>query len=159
VYDLVRGLVAMLDCDEPGPINLGNPAERTISDFASLILELTGSTSAIERHPLPVDDPTRRRPVIERAEERLGWRPEVAVEEGLRRTVEWFRSQPDDVLAARGVLAGGQLDGHPIPAVPAINGYAPKPGFAVGRSTPSNEGSEPLDHVRWEEGRNTGSRI
>ena len=100
VDDLVRGLIAMLDCDETGPINLGNPTERTITDFATLILQLTGSTSTIERHPLPVDDPTRRRPVIDRAEERLGWRPEVAIDEGLRRTVEWFRSQPDDVLAA-----------------------------------------------------------
>ena len=131
VDDLVRGLIAMLDCDETGPINLGNPTERTITDFATLILQLTGSTSTIERHPLPVDDPTRRRPVIDRAEERLGWRPEVAIDEGLRRTVEWFRSQPDDVLAAREVLAGGQLDGHPIPAVPTINGYAPKPGPAM----------------------------
>lgn len=135
VDDLVRGLIALLDCDEPGPINLGNPTERTITDFATLILQLTGSTSTIERHPLPVDDPTRRRPVIDRAGELLGWRPEVAIEEGLRRTVEWFRSQPDDVLAAREVLAGGQLDGHPIPAVPTINGFAPKPGLATDART------------------------
>jgi dTDP-glucose 4,6-dehydratase len=126
VEDLVGGLIAVLDSDEPGPINLGNPTERTIADFATLILDLTGSKSAIERHPLPADDPTRRRPVIDRAEKRLGWRPEVSLEEGLRRTVAWFRSQPDDVLAARAVLAGGQLDGHPIPAVPTINGYAPR---------------------------------
>ena len=130
VDDLVRGVIAMLDSDEPGPINLGNPTERTISEFATLILALTGSRSAIERHPLPVDDPTRRRPVIDRAEQRLGWRPEVSLEEGLRRTVEWFRSQPDDVLAARTVLGGGQLDGHPITPVPAINGYARAPRLA-----------------------------
>jgi dTDP-glucose 4,6-dehydratase len=130
VDDLVRGVIAMLDCDEPGPVNLGNPTERTISEFATLILALTGSRSAIERHPLPVDDPTRRRPVIDRAEQRLGWRPEVPLEEGLRRTVEWFRSQPDDVLAARTVLGGGQLDGHPIPPVAAINGYARAPRLA-----------------------------
>jgi len=158
VDDLVRGLIALLDCDEPGPINLGNPTERTISDFATLILQLTGSTSTVERHPLPVDDPTRRRPVIDRAAERLGWRPEVATEEGLRRTVEWFRSQPDDVLAAREVLAGGQLDRHSIPAVPAINGYAPKPRLAAGVPTVSSAGT-PGRPAREEEGRNTGRRV
>jgi dTDP-glucose 4,6-dehydratase len=112
VDDLVRGLLALLDSEEPGPINLGNPTERTVTEFASLILELTQSSSAIEYHPLPVDDPTRRRPVIRRAEQLLGWRPEVPLEEGLRRTVEWFRTQPDDVLAARTAIAGGQLDGR-----------------------------------------------
>jgi dTDP-glucose 4,6-dehydratase len=112
VDDLVRGLLALLDSEESGPINLGNPTERTVAEFASLILELTQSSSAIEYHPLPVDDPTRRRPVIRRAEQLLGWRPEVPLEEGLRRTVEWFETQPDDVLAARTAIAGGQLDGH-----------------------------------------------
>ena len=158
VDDLVRGLIAMIDCDEPGPINLGNPAERTITDFATLILQLTGSRSTIERHPLPVDDPTRRRPVIDRAEERLGWRPEIALEDGLGRTVDWFRSQPDDVLAARAVLAGGQLDGHPIPAVPAINGYAPKPGLAADVHMAIKEDRKRLDSLRFE-GRNKGGRI
>ncbi len=150
VDDLVRGLIALLDSDEPGPVNLGNPTERTITDFANLILELTGSASAIERHPLPVDDPTRRRPVIDRAEKRLGWRPEVSLEEGLRRTVEWFRSQPDNVLAARAVLAGGQLDGHPIPAVPAINGYAPGSGRFTDVRARSTDGARRLGRENCE---------
>jgi nucleoside-diphosphate-sugar epimerase len=112
VDDLVRGLLALLDSNETGPINLGNPTERTVAEFATLILRLTESSSTIEYHPLPVDDPTRRRPVISRAEQLLGWHPEVPLEDGLRRTVEWFRTQPEDVLAARTAIAGGQLDGH-----------------------------------------------
>jgi dTDP-glucose 4,6-dehydratase len=93
VDDLIRGIVAMLDSDEPGPVNLGNPEEFTIGDFAELVLKITGSASPIDYRPLPKDDPTRRRPVITRAKERLGWQPEVPVVEGVTRMVEWLRAQ------------------------------------------------------------------
>lgn len=98
VDDLVRGILAMLDSDEPGPINLGNPAEMSILDLAELVLELVGSPSRIELHPLPQDDPTRRRPDITRAIDRLGWKPRIPVREGIVRTIEWhvkqFRREP-----------------------------------------------------------------
>lgn len=93
VDDLIRGVVAMLDSSEPGPVNLGNPEEFTIGDFAELVLKITESASPIDYRPLPKDDPTRRRPVITRAKERLGWQPEVPVVEGVARMVEWLRAQ------------------------------------------------------------------
>jgi dTDP-glucose 4,6-dehydratase len=92
VDDLVRGLVAMLDSSQNGPVNLGNPEEWTVSDLAELVLGITGSDAGIEYHPLPTDDPVRRRPVITRACEHLGWYPEVPVVDGVRRTVDWFRN-------------------------------------------------------------------
>lgn len=97
VDDLVRGLVAMIDSADPGPVNLGNPQEFSVRDFASLVLEITGSTSPIEQRPLPTDDPVRRRPEIERAASRLGWRPEISVADGLRRTVTWFAERPSEL--------------------------------------------------------------
>jgi len=97
VDDLIRGLVAMIDSAEPGPVNLGNPEEFEVGAFASLVLSITGSASPITHLPLPAEDPTRRRPVIDRAAERLGWKPEISVEEGVRRMVEWFRSRPDEL--------------------------------------------------------------
>jgi dTDP-glucose 4,6-dehydratase len=90
VEDLVRGLVAMLDSDVPGPVNLGNPVELTVLELAQLVLKLTGSASLIVHRPLPVDDPTRRRPDITLARELLGWAPEVSPEQGLAQTIEWF---------------------------------------------------------------------
>jgi dTDP-glucose 4,6-dehydratase len=89
VDDMVDGLLAMLDSDEPGPINLGNPVELTVLEIAELVLELVGSSSRMELRPLPQDDPTRRRPDITRARSRLGWSPRVSVREGIARTVEW----------------------------------------------------------------------
>jgi dTDP-glucose 4,6-dehydratase len=100
VDDLVRGLLAMIDSAVPDPVNLGNPEEITVADFAQLVLEITGSSSPVVRGPLPVDDPVRRRPLITRARELLGWAPEVCVAEGLRRTVDWFQSQPMNTRAA-----------------------------------------------------------
>jgi dTDP-glucose 4,6-dehydratase len=108
VDDLVRGIVAMLDCDVAGPVNLGNPEELTVLEIAELVLAITGSNSGIEFHPLPVDDPSRRCPQIGLAIQRLGWTPQVSAEEGLSRTVGYFRSQADEVLAAADALAGGQ---------------------------------------------------
>ena len=93
VDDLIRGIISMIDSTEAGPVNLGNPEELTIGNFAELVLKITGSRSRIEYHELPVDDPTRRRPSISRANEVLGWQPEVSVEEGIRRTVAWLRTR------------------------------------------------------------------
>jgi dTDP-glucose 4,6-dehydratase len=93
VDDLIRGIISMIDSTEAGPVNLGNPEEFTIGSFAELVLEITGSKSQIEYHELPVDDPTRRRPSISRANEVLGWQPTVSVEEGIRRTVAWLQTR------------------------------------------------------------------
>ena len=111
VDDLVRGILAMADTAEPGPVNLGNPDEHTMSELAALIVAITGSRSAVEHHPLPVDDPTRRRPDISRAREVLGWQPEVGTQDGLRRTVDWFAARMDEVSAAALLVAGGQTGG------------------------------------------------
>ena len=100
VDDLIRGIVGMIDSAEGGPVNLGNPEEFTVTEFARLVLRLTGSDSPVEHLPLPVDDPTRRCPVITRASQALGWQPKVQVEDGIRRTIEWFRSRPDEVRMA-----------------------------------------------------------
>jgi dTDP-glucose 4,6-dehydratase len=100
VDDLIRGVVAMIDSPEPGPVNLGNPEEFTVADFAQLVLRVTGSASSVEHHPLPVDDPVQRCPVISRAKKVLGWQPEIRVEDGVRRTVEWFRSRPEETRSA-----------------------------------------------------------
>lgn len=90
VDDEVRGFLALLDSDQIGPINIGNPGEFTMVELAELVLELTGSSSEIVHEPLPVDDPTRRKPDITKARELLGWEPEVELREGLQRTIEHF---------------------------------------------------------------------
>jgi dTDP-glucose 4,6-dehydratase len=90
VDDEVRGILALLDSDWVGPMNIGNPDEFTVLELAQAVLEVTGSSSEIAYEPLPVDDPVRRRPDITLANEVLGWRPEVDLREGLARTYEWF---------------------------------------------------------------------
>lgn len=92
IDDLVRGMLTMIDSPEHGPINLGNPEEISVANFARLVLSLTGSNSAVMYLALPADDPARRRPVITRAREALGWQPQINLAEGLRRTIGWFRS-------------------------------------------------------------------
>lgn len=124
VDDLVAGLVAMIDSTDPGPVNLGNPVERTVAELAELVLGITGSDSPVEYHPLPVDDPTRRKPVITRAQEVLDWNPEIPAEVGLQLTVDYFRQNLDEVVAARPAIAGGQMDGAPAVEVPAQVGPA-----------------------------------
>jgi len=91
VEDLVAGVRRLMEVEFNRPVNIGNPTEMTILEFARLILRLTGSESRIEYQPLPEDDPKTRRPDITRAREVLGWEPGVAVEDGLRRTIEWYR--------------------------------------------------------------------
>jgi dTDP-glucose 4,6-dehydratase len=101
VEDLVAGILKMLDGTEPGPINLGNPEEFTVADFAALVLELTESGSAIEFQPLPADDPSRRCPDISSAMRVLGWHPTISAKEGVRQTVDWFRSRPHELAGVK----------------------------------------------------------
>ncbi len=91
VDDEVRGILALLDSDHVGPMNIGNPDEYTILQLAETVLEVTGSSSSLVIEPLPVDDPRVRRPDISLARRVLGWEPEVPLREGLARTAEWFR--------------------------------------------------------------------
>jgi dTDP-glucose 4,6-dehydratase len=92
VSDLVRGALADLEHGDELPVNLGNPEEVTVLQLAQTIVRLAGSKSKIEFHELPVDDPKQRRPDISRARRLLEWEPEVALEEGLGRTLEYFRT-------------------------------------------------------------------
>jgi len=93
VSDLVEGLVRMMETpDFIGPVNLGNPCETTILDFAEKIIALTGSSSRISYKPLPSDDPRQRQPDITLAKQRLSWEPQVMVDEGLKKTIEYFSS-------------------------------------------------------------------
>src|SRR5919106_742370 len=91
VDDQVRGILALLDGDVTGPVNIGNPSDFPVRELAELVRELTGSRSDIVYEPLPVDDPTQRRPDITLAREQLGWEPVVPLREGLERTAAWFR--------------------------------------------------------------------
>ena len=91
VDDLVEGLVRLMKSDYRDPVNLGNPGEFTIADLARKIVAMTGSTSRIENRPLPADDPQRRQPDISRAKQVLGWQPTVALEQGLEKTIAYFR--------------------------------------------------------------------
>ncbi|HYM62784.1 MAG TPA: GDP-mannose 4,6-dehydratase, partial [Thermoanaerobaculia bacterium] len=91
VSDLVEGIYRLLMSDESHPVNIGNPNEMTVLQFAEEIKRLTGSSSPIEHRPLPEDDPKIRRPDITKARKLLGWEPRVPLDEGLKRTVEYFR--------------------------------------------------------------------
>jgi dTDP-glucose 4,6-dehydratase len=91
VTDLVDGLYRLMLSDERYPVNLGNPSEMTILEFACRIQVLAGSASPIAFHPLPQDDPQRRQPDIAKAKQLLGWEPVVALDDGLRETIAYFR--------------------------------------------------------------------
>jgi dTDP-glucose 4,6-dehydratase len=91
VDDQVRGLIALLDSTYVGPVNIGNPDEFTILELAEAVLDVTGSKSEIVFAPLPTDDPAQRRPDISLAAAALGWKPELALREGLERTIPWFQ--------------------------------------------------------------------
>jgi len=91
VADLLDGIYKLAMSDESDPVNIGNPREMTICQFAELIIKLIGSSSELEYHPLPVDDPKTRQPNIDRAKNILGWEPRVKLEEGLGNTIEWFK--------------------------------------------------------------------
>lgn len=90
VSDLIRGIYALALSSVHEPVNIGNPLEMTVVEFARKILELTGSASPLEFHPLPVDDPKTRQPDIRQARSLLHWEPDVSLEEGLRKTIEYF---------------------------------------------------------------------
>ncbi|MCC6591865.1 MAG: NAD-dependent epimerase/dehydratase family protein, partial [Xanthomonadales bacterium] len=93
VDDLVDGLMRLMASRDEftGPVNLGNPGEFTILELAQRVLALTGSASRIEHLPLPADDPTQRRPVIDVAHAELGWQPTIPLDRGLPPTIEYFR--------------------------------------------------------------------
>jgi dTDP-glucose 4,6-dehydratase len=93
VSDLVDGIYRLLMSQEVEPVNIGNPHETTILEFAELINRLTGNEAGILFKPLPADDPRQRRPDITRARTILGWEPKVSLEDGLKRTIEWFRQR------------------------------------------------------------------
>ena len=93
VEDLVRGILALLDSDETDPVNIGNPSEMTILQFARKILDLTGAESELVFRDLPEDDPKIRQPDISRARAILGWEPAVDLDEGLARTLSYFKEQ------------------------------------------------------------------
>jgi len=115
VDDLVRGLNAVMEGNVTSPVNLGNPEEFKIVDFARLIIRLTGSSSKLHFLPKSKDDPSRRRPDISKARAELGWKPSVSVKQGLVKTIAYFRDQLEK--------NGGTLK---------TVGQAPqKPGFAV----------------------------
>ena len=91
VDDEIRGILALLDSNERGPINIGNPVEFTMLELAELVLELTGSQSQLVYEALPADDPLQRCPDITLARQLLKWEPTVELREGLRHTIEWFQ--------------------------------------------------------------------
>jgi len=98
VDDLIEAFVRIMATGDEfvGPVNIGNPGEFTILELAEKVIELVGGSNKIVNMPLPMDDPTRRRPDISLAKEKLGWEPKIALDEGLRRTIEFF----DDLLSA-----------------------------------------------------------
>jgi dTDP-glucose 4,6-dehydratase len=98
VDDLVEGIWRLLHSDYPHPVNIGNPDEITILQFAEEIIKLTGTTQKIVFKDLPKDDPTQRRPDITKAKKILGWEPKVSRAEGLKITYEAFKALPKDVL-------------------------------------------------------------
>lgn len=91
VDDLVEGLIKMMNSKLTGPVNLGNPSERTVLDFAKLIIKMTNSNSKIVNKPLPSDDPIKRRPDISLAKRELDWQPTVDIADGLNKTIEYFK--------------------------------------------------------------------
>ena len=98
VDDLIEGIYRLLMSDHTEPVNIGNPHEITISDFAEEIIKLTGTTQKVIYKPLPVNDPMQRKPDISKAKSILDWEPKVMRDEGLKRTYEWFQSLPDERL-------------------------------------------------------------
>jgi len=93
VSDLIDGIFRLMMSGHPGPVNIGNPREMTIKQFAEEIIRITGTSSKIEHHPLPVDDPKVRQPDITLAGKVLGWEPKVRFEDGIPQTIDFFRTQ------------------------------------------------------------------
>ncbi|MFB6355156.1 MAG: UDP-glucuronic acid decarboxylase family protein [bacterium] len=93
VDDLIRGITSLVESNCNQPVNIGNPREMTIMEFAEKVLEVTGSDSGITHEPLPEDDPQVREPDITRAKKVLGWEPDVSLEDGLRKTIPFFKQE------------------------------------------------------------------
>jgi len=93
ITDLVDGIIKLMLSEENDPVNIGNPREMTIKEIAETIIKMTGSTSKIIYKPLPTDDPKQRRPDITRARTLLHWEPKVELEQGLVKTIEYFRTK------------------------------------------------------------------
>ncbi len=109
VDDLIRALEAAMASGISGPVNLGNPGEYTIEELADLILSMTGSKSRKVHRPLPENDPVLRRPDISKAQEWLGWKPQIPLEEGLRRTIRYFRDIKNTADHAAGLQPESNL--------------------------------------------------
>ncbi|MBI5134898.1 SDR family oxidoreductase [Candidatus Uhrbacteria bacterium] len=121
VTDLIRGLLALMAAEGfYGPVNLGNPEEMTMLAYAQLIRKLVGSRSSITFLPLPPDDPRQRRPDIRLASERLHWNPQVSVNEGMRKTIEYFRPLIDQQRVDQPRILNPI--GKHVPAHPSPNG-------------------------------------
>jgi dTDP-glucose 4,6-dehydratase len=100
VSDEIDGLLRLAMSSEPGPVNIGNPAEFTILECAQKVLAVTGSGSHIRYEPLPQDDPKQRRPDISKARQLLGWEPKVGLEQGLKMSLEYFRAAVQQLARA-----------------------------------------------------------
>jgi UDP-glucuronate decarboxylase len=96
VDDLVKGIAALIDSDEEGPMNLGNPGEFTIKELAEIVIKKTKSKSKLTFLPLPGDDPTQRKPDISLAKKKLGWEPTITLEQGLDKAIEYFKEVVQD---------------------------------------------------------------
>jgi UDP-glucuronate decarboxylase len=94
VDDLIEGMVRLMNSRDgfTGPVNIGNPGEFTIRELAELVIKLSGSSSKIVEKPLPSDDPVRRKPVIDLAKKELDWEPHIPLEEGLKKTIDYFKN-------------------------------------------------------------------
>ncbi|WP_082702268.1 UDP-glucuronic acid decarboxylase family protein [Pseudacidovorax intermedius] len=130
VDDLVEGLMRLMDCEDAGaaPVNLGNPGEFRVRDLALQVLQLTGSPSPLVARPLPVDDPLQRRPDIARAQQLLGWQPQVALAAGLQRTIGHFArrlarpapAEGAEALPAQAEPASRSVGASALGALPAM---------------------------------------
>lgn len=92
ISDLIRGMIAAMEQEDTNPINLGNPTEITVNEFADIIIKVSGIKANRVNMPLPVDDPKRRKPDISRAKKLLNWEPVVGIEEGLKATLDWAKT-------------------------------------------------------------------
>jgi dTDP-glucose 4,6-dehydratase len=112
VDDEVRGLIALFDSDLTGPVNIGNPDEYTVAELAETVVTLLGSSSEIVHLPLPVDDPTRRRPDITIARRELGWEPTTPLRDGLARTAAYLAHDAGITLPSSSVVTGAEPGHH-----------------------------------------------
>ena len=94
VDDMIEGMIRMMNSRDgfTGPVNLGNPGEFTMKQLADIVIELTHSSSKIVYMPLPSDDPTQRKPIIDLAQKELSWQPTIKLEDGLKKTIEYFKT-------------------------------------------------------------------